>query len=162
MTKIINLIIIAIVLLPFLLGCGPTRVVRVDTNDSLKVTLRTEIVWRDSTVWVDVPEFDLRNDTRDTTSTLRAFFAESTASITDGVLFHSLRSISGIWGVNIKVPTLRRDSVVYRNFRTTDVVEVDRDFTTGERLFMTLGKIFVGVIFGFLTYYIIRKKLLLF
>lgn len=162
MAKIINLIVIAIVLLPFLLGCRPTRVVRVGTNDSLKVTLRTEIVWRDSTVWVDVPEFDIRNNTRDTTSTLRAFFAESTASVTDGVLSHSLRSISGIWGVNIKVPTLRRDSVVYRNFRTTDVVEVERDFTTGERLFMTLGKIFVGVIFGFSTYYIIRKKLLLF
>lgn len=113
-------------------------------------------------MWVDVPEFDLRNNTRDTTSTLRAFFAESTASITDGVLFHSLRSISGIWGVNIKVPTLRRDSVVYRNFRTTDVVEVERDFTTGERLFMTLGKIFVGMILGFLAYYIVRKRLLLF
>lgn len=104
-------------------GCCPCRNMAVTgQRDSIRVHTDVRTEYRPDTVIVKVPAETVRQCVRDTTSRLETSLAVSDARITrDGKLFHSLENKVQEHPVAVKVRTIYRDSVVWR-----DRVEIRR------------------------------------
>lgn len=122
--------IFTIAALLFLVGCCANKQLASDTHDDVRTEVRERIVYRDTVIYMEVPH-ELQSQTvRDTTSHLETSVAVSEARInSDGSLTHSLGNKPIFFGINFKMPELRRDSIVYRNFYRTDTIEVPRPLT---------------------------------
>lgn len=113
-----------------LTGCAACEQLAIETRDSVRVEIKERIVYRDTTVYKEVPREAQTQVVRDTTSHLETSVAVSDARINpDGSLLHSLENKPVFLGVDFKVPVLRRDSIVYRDFFRVDTVEVSRQLT---------------------------------
>lgn len=122
--------IFAIVALLFLGGCCANKQLASDTHDDVRTEVRERTVYRDTVIYVEVPHESQSQTVRDTTSHLETSVAVSDARInSDGSLTHSLENKPIFFGINFKMPELRRDSIFYRNFYRTDTVEVPRPLT---------------------------------
>ncbi len=108
-----------------------------DVKDSVRTEIRTE--YRDTTIYVHLPDESVDNKTTDTTSHLETSIAESDARIVNGVLYHSLRN------KNTKLPALVQLPMQYV---TTDylrlvtnrvVVEVEKDLSWWQETLMIIG-----------------------
>lgn len=149
--------VFAIVALLFLGGCCANKQLASDTHDDVRTEVRERIVYRDTVIYVEVPRESQSQTVRDTTSHLETSVAVSDARINlDGSLSHSLENKPVFFGINFKMPELRRDSIVYRNFYRTDTVEVPRPLSLWQQTqikgFRAMLTILLIVIF--------RKKLL--
>lgn len=149
--------IFAIAALLFLGGCCANKQLASDTHDDVRTEIRERIVYRDTIIYMEVPHESQSQTVRDTTSHLETSVAVSDARInSDGSLTHSLENKPMFFGVNFKMPELRRDSIVYRNFYRTDKIEVPRPLTWWQQTqikgFWAMLTILLIVIF--------RKKLL--
>lgn len=107
-----------------LAACSP-RIVQVPVRDTLTVT-RTEIL-RDTVVSFVLPEETSRNETRDTSSRIETSLAVSEASVSGGVLRHTLTN---------KPDTLQKNIAckerVVTEYRTKEVpvpVEIPKPYT---------------------------------
>lgn len=119
--------IFAIAALLFLGGCCANKQLASNTHDDVRTEIRERIVYRDTVIYVEVPHESQSQTVRDTTSHLETSVAVSDARInSDGSLSHSLENKPIFFGIDFKMPELRRDSIVYRNFYRTDTVEVPR------------------------------------
>lgn len=119
-----------IILLAVMTACCPCRHLTTSTRDSVRVEtiIRTERV--PDTVFVEVPVERERQTVRDTTSHLETSFAVSDARINpDGSLFHSLENKPQSRPVPTEKEVIYRDSIIYRDRTTTDIVEVERKLT---------------------------------
>ena len=100
-------------------SCGSSRhaVTSIETHDSTKVEIRTEIIETIDTVYVELPKQSETVAVRDTSSHLENDFAVSDASIDSlGFLHHSLKTKPrGRFPVPSKKTKERRDSIVYRD-----------------------------------------------
>ena len=122
--------IIALVLLVWMLtACCPCRHLTASTQDSLHIAVTERIVEVRDTVYFEVEKDSQVVTTQDTTSFLENAYAISRASIVNGGLYHELSTKSRLWNIPFTIPTIRRDSTVFRNFYRTVVVEVERDYT---------------------------------
>ena len=125
MKKLITIIIAA----ALLWGCSP-RIIPVQ-RDTVTV-IKTEIVEKlvRDTVRITLPQDSTSVQTSDTTSTLRIRAATSTATVSGGVLSHSLYSNPDY---KPEVEIKYRDRVVYRDTtiysNRVDVQEVERKLT---------------------------------
>ncbi len=147
----------AIATLLFLGGCCANKQLASDTHDDLWTEVRERIIYRDTVIYVEVPHESQTQTVRDTTSHLETSVAVSDARInSDGSLTHSLENKPMFFGVNFKMPELRRDSIVYRNFYRTNTVEVPRPLTWWQQ---TQIKGFYAML-TILLIVIFRKKLL--
>lgn len=119
--------VIAIALI--LVGCCPCKQLATGTTDSTRVEIRERIVKVRDTVVVELPAERVEVITPDTTSTVQTSLATSTATVSGGVLTHSIENKQG----SIRKPTEARvevrDSIIYRNRQTTEIVEVERELT---------------------------------
>ncbi len=114
----------------FLVGCCANKQLASETHEDVQTEVRERIVYRDTIIYKEVPHESQSQTVRDTTSHLETSVAVSDARInSDGSLTHSLENKPVFFGVNFKMPELRRDSIVYRNFYRTDTVEVPRQLT---------------------------------
>lgn len=125
----------------FILGVmtlSSCRATRINTANVERDSVRVEVVERThyitDTVEVVIPYYHEARETRDTISFLNNPFAISSASINNGVLYHSLQTVPQIFRVEFKKPTVRRDSIVYRNFYRDVKVEVEKELTWLQRL----------------------------
>lgn len=149
--------IFAIAALLFLGGCCANKQLASDTHDDVRTEIRERIVYRDTIIYMEVPHESQSQTVRDTTSHLETSVAVSDARInSDGSLTHSLENKPMFFGVNFKMPELRRDSIVYRNFYRTDKIEVPRPLTWWQQ---TQIKGFYAML-TILLIVIFRKKLL--
>lgn len=126
------------------------------------VTLvRTEIVERlvRDTVTVTLPQDSTSTVTTDTTSTLTIRAATSTATVSGGVLTHTLHSnpsyepeVEVVYKDRIEY----RDTTIYRD--RVDVKEVERKLTGWQKFTMSSGYILWGVVIAGIIFLILRLK----
>lgn len=112
------------------LSCATNRVLSSHIEqDSVSVEVRESIVYIRDTVEVAIPAISESVATRDTVSHLENPYAASRAVIAGGVLHHSLMTKPQIQRIPVRTPSLRRDSIVYRNFYRDITTEVGRELT---------------------------------
>lgn len=100
-------------------SCGSSRhaTTSIETHDSTKVEVRTELIETIDTVYVELPKQSEKVAVKDTSSHLENDLAVSDASIDAlGFLHHSLKTKPrGRLPVPSKKTKERRDSIVYRD-----------------------------------------------
>ena len=115
MRKLIIIVFIA----SLLTSCGSSRhaATSIETHDSTKVEVRTELIETIDTVYVELPKQSEKVAVKDTSSHLENDLAVSDASIDAlGFLHHSLKTKPrGRLPVPSKKTKERRDSIVYRD-----------------------------------------------
>lgn len=156
-------------LLPLLLllaasACSTVRQLP-SVTDSTKVEVRVvEKIVRD-TAFVELPVIVEKVATLDTASVLENKYAKSEASVSGGVLTHSLATKPVREPVAVEYKEVVRDSIVYRDRIETQTVEVERKLTWWQTLKMKAGGLFllialIGIIYIIITHFINLKSIL--
>lgn len=154
MNKSITIIIAA----ALLWGCSP-KIIPVQ-RDTVTV-IKTEIVERlvRDTVIVTLPQDSTSTVTTDTTSTLTIRAATSTATVSGGILNHSLYS-NPDWKPEVEIVykdrVEYRDTTIYRD--RVDVQEVERKLTGWQKFTMSSGYILWGIVIAGIIFLILRLK----
>lgn len=137
---------IVILLVLLLSSCSP-KVYPVQRDT---VTLvRTEIVERlvRDTVEVTLPQDSVHVQTRDTISVLRIKAAISEASVSGGILTHSLHSNPAY---KPEIEVIYKDRIEYRDTTiyasNTEVIEVERELSGWQKAMMSGGYILLGAV----------------
>lgn len=129
-----NRIVIILSVIFVLSGCCSQKLLNTSTTDSIRVEIRDRIVHIRDTVTLEVPVEIERVVTRDTISHLETSFASSDASIdSGGYLHHSLANKAGKRPVGVKTEVIVRDSIVYRDRKVINTVEVEREESWWQR-----------------------------
>lgn len=111
--------------------------------------VRTEIVERlvRDTVEVTLPQDSVYVQTRDTMSVLRIKAAISEASVSGGILSHSLHSNPAY---KPEIEVVYKDRVEYRDTTiyasSTEIVEVERELSGWQRTMMAGGYVLLGAV----------------
>ena len=131
----------------FLLSSCSPKVFPVQRDTVTQV--RTEIVERlvRDTVKVTLPQDSVYVQTRDTMSVLRIKAAISEASVSGGVLTHSLHSNPAY---KPEIEVIYKDRVEYRDTTiyasNTEVIEVERELSVWQRTLMSGGYVLLGAV----------------
>lgn len=155
-------LVIVLMVCALLSGCKTKDSTVVELRDSIRTEVVTNTVIIPDTQYVTLPAQIVERTTPDTTSTLRISFAESTASIRGGLLFHSLRSLDTPLPVPVQHKETTRDSIVYREKEVPVPVpvvkEVERQFTTWQQIRLWLGNMVIVALGIASGVWIIRKR----
>ena len=123
-------------------------------TDSTKVEVRiVEKIVKD-TAWVELPVIVEKVATLDTTSVLENKYAKSEASVSGGVLIHSLATKPVREPVAVEYKEIVRDSLVYRDRIQTQTVEVERKLSWWQKTKMNLGYVTLIELLLVITYVI--------
>ena len=131
-------------------ACGVARPV-IQPTDSTRVEVRYETVRVHDTAFVELPIVIERIQTLDTTSTLENDYARSEATVTAGILSHSLETKPAQLPVAVEKEIVYRDSIVFRDRVVTEVKEVERQLTFWQQFKMKAGvaAMILTVLYGF-------------
>lgn len=110
-------------------SCCPCKHLAVGTTDSMRVEIVERIVKVRDTVVVALPAERVEVITPDTTSIVQTSIATSTATVSGGVLTHSIENKQTTISQPTEVRVEVRDSIIYRDRQTTKIVEVERELT---------------------------------
>ena len=138
MSTRLNIFAISVMILG-LSSCGAARQAGPERSDSTRVEVRTITQTVHDTAYIELPVFVERNVTKDTTSTLENPYAKSEASITDGLLSHSLQTKPTKHPVQIEKEIIYRDSLIYRDRIITNTIEVPAELTPWQSFKMKTG-----------------------
>ena len=119
-------------------ACGAVRPV-IQPTDSTRVEVRYETVTVHDTAYVELPVIIEKIQTLDTTSTLENDYARSEATVTAGILSHSLETKPAQLPVPVEKEIVYRDSIVFRDRVVTEVKEVERQLTFWQQFKMRAG-----------------------
>ena len=119
-------------------ACGAARPLA-NTVDSTRVEVRYETVTVHDTAYVELPVIVKKIQTLDTTSTLENEYARSEATVTAGILSHSLETKPAQLPVPVEKEIVYRDSIVFRDRVVTEVKEVERQLTFWQQFKMMAG-----------------------
>lgn len=139
-------------------SCGSSRhaVTSIETHDSTKVEVRTELIETIDTVYVELPKQSETVAVKDTSSHLENDLAVSDASIDAfGFLHHSLKTKPrGRFPVPSKKTKERRDSIVYRDkyVYIEKPVYVEAELNAWQKFRMNGFWILAAVIGGYLVW----------
>ena len=122
-----------------LTACGVARPVL--ESDNTKVEVKTVVKTVTDTAYIELPVIVEKVATLDTASVLENKYAKSEASVSGGVLHHSLQTKPVREPVKVERVEVVRDSLVYR-----DRVQVEKKLTWWHRFRLTLGNIFFALI----------------
>lgn len=143
-----------------LLGASACSTVRpLPSTDSTMVEVRTETVTVHDTAYVEQPVIIEKVATLDTTSVLDNKFAKSQASVSAGVLSHSLETKPVQLPVQVETKIVYKDSLVYRDRIQTQTVEVEKKLTAWQQAKMKLGSVallIIGLAIIYLIYLIVK------
>ncbi|MBO4467559.1 MAG: hypothetical protein J5745_05590 [Bacteroidales bacterium] len=142
-------------------GCCALRQIAPSVTDSTRVEVRTETKFIHDTAWVELPAIVERITTPDTTSTLENTYAKSEATVTAGILRHSLETKPAKVPVEVKTQIVYRDSLVYKDRIETKNVEVERQLSWWQQTKMKLGIAFLALIIITLLYLFLKFSNLL-
>ena len=149
--------------LPLLLLLGAFACITVrqlPSTDSTKVEVRTETVTVHDTAYVELPVIIEKVATLDTTSTLENKFARSEASVSAGILSHTLETKPVQLPVQVATKIVYKDSLVYRDRVQTQTVEVEKKLTAWQQAKMKLGSVallLIGLAIIYLIYLIVKR-----
>jgi hypothetical protein len=119
-------------------ACGVVRPV-IQPTDSTRVEVRYETLTIHDTAYVELPVIIEKIQTLDTTSKLENDYARSEASVTAGILRHSLETKPAQLPVPVEKEIVYRDSIVFRDRVVTEVKEVERQLTFWQQFKMRAG-----------------------
>lgn len=135
-------------------SCGALRSLPV--TDSARVEVRVERETVTDTAFIELPLFVERVATLDTASVLENPYSRSEATVSDGILKHSLETKPVSVPVEVKTEIVCRDSLVYRDRVQRVEVEVEKPLSLWQRVKMSVGGVSIVIILIVLTYYIIH------
>ena len=138
-------------------ACGTVRTLPV--QDSTRVEVRTEVRTVHDTAFVELPVIVERVSTLDTASVLENKYAKSAASVSDGVLHHSLETKPAREPVSVEKQIVYRDSLVYRDRIVTETVEVEKKLSWWQSLKLKVGGLALLAIALLVAYYLITHIL---
>ncbi|MBQ6044020.1 MAG: hypothetical protein IJL42_00675 [Bacteroidales bacterium] len=139
-------------------ACSTVR--QLPSTDSTKVEVRTETVTVHDTAYVELPVIIEKVATLDTTSTLENKFARSEASVSAGILSHTLETKPVQLPVQVETKIVYKDSLVYRDRVQTQTVEVEKKLTAWQQAKMKLGSVallLIGLAIIYLIYLIVKR-----
>ena len=120
-----------------LTACGVARPVLESDNTRVEVKVVEKIV--KDTAWLQVPVIVEKVATLDTASVLENKYAKSAASVSGGVLTHSLQTKAVREPVEVQIKEIVRDSIVYRDWVQTVTVEVEKKLSGWQQAKMKVG-----------------------
>ena len=105
-----------------------------------------ETVFQTDTVFLEVPKIVEKIVTADTVSVLENEYAKSEASVSDGLLAHSLETKPIQQPVEVQTKIVYRDSVVFKDVVVYETVEVEKELTGWQSFKMKMGGWFLGIL----------------
>lgn len=118
-------------------ACGVARPIR--ESDNTKVEVKTVVERVVDTAYVELPVIVEKVATLDTTSVLENKYAKSSASVSGGVLTHSLETKPVREPVAVEKQIVYRDSTVYRDRVQTVTVEVEKKLSGWQQAKLRVG-----------------------
>ena len=143
-----------LLLLSLLAASACSTVRPLPTTDSTKVEVRYETKTVHDTTFVELPVIVERVATLDTASVLENKYAKSAASVSGGVLAHSLETKPVREPVSVEKQIVYRDSLVFRDRVQTVTVEVEKKPTWWQTFKMRLGLVAIVLIVIVVIYFI--------
>ena len=143
-----------LLLLSLLAASACSTVRPLPSTDSTKVEVRYETKTVHDTAFVELPVIVERVATLDTASVLENKYAKSAASVSGGVLTHSLETKPVREPVSVEKQIVCRDSLVFRDKVQTVTVEVEKKLTWWQTLKMRLGLVAIVLIVIVVIYFI--------
>ena len=125
-------------------ACGSIK--QVTPTERVVTETRIETVFKTDTVFLEVPHIVERVVTKDTVSVLENEFAKSTASVSDGLLAHSLETKPVKQPVEVQTKIVYRDSVIVKDNVIIQTVEVEKELTGWQSFKMKMGGWMLGII----------------
>ena len=118
-------------------ACGVARPVL--ESDSTRVEVKTVVEKVVDTAYVELPVIVEKVATLDTASVLENKYAKSAATVSGGVLTHSLETKPVREPVKVEKEIVYRDSLVYRDRIQTVEVKVEKPLNKWQQAKMKLG-----------------------
>ena len=147
-------LVLPLLLLSLLAASACSTVRPLPSTDSTKVEVRYETKTIHDTAFVELPVIVERVATLDTASVLENKYAKSAASVSGGVLAHSLETKPVREPVAFEKQLVYRDSLVFRDKVQTVTVEVEKKLTWWQTLKMRLGLVAIVLIVIVVIYFI--------
>ena len=125
-------------------ACATSR--QAAPSEKILVETRIETVYKTDTVYLEVPKIVEKIVTADTVSVLENEYAKSEASISEGLLAHSLETKPVKQPVEVQTQVVYRDSVIVKDNVIVQTVEVEKELTGWQSFKMTMGGWMLGLI----------------
>ena len=125
-------------------ACATSR--QAAPSEKILVETRIETVYKTDTVYLEVPKIVEKIVTADTVSVLENEYAKSEASVSEGLLAHSLETKPVKQPVEVQTQVVYRDSVIVKDNVIVHTVEVEKELTGWQSFKMTMGGWMLGLI----------------
>ena len=134
-------------------------------SEKIITETRIETVYQTETVYLEVPQIVEKVVTKDTVSVLENEFAKSAASVSDGLLAHSLETKPVQKPVEVQTKIVYRDSIIFKDVVSYETVEVEKELTRWQTFKMKTGGIALTILsllalaaIGWVIIRILRKR----
>ena len=115
-------------------------------SEKIITETRIETVFQTDTVFFEVPRIVEKIVTADTVSVLENDYAMSSASVSDGLLSHSLETKPVQQPVEVQTKIVYRDSVIFKDVVVYETLEVEKELTGWQSFKMKMGGWFLGIL----------------
>ena len=138
---------------------------QVTPTEKIVIETKIETVFQIDTVYLEVPKIAEKVVTKDTVSVLENEFAKSAASVSDGLLAHSLETKPVQKPVEVQTKIVYRDSVIFKDVVVYETVEVEKELSRWQTFKMKTGGITLTILsllalaaIGWIIIRILRKR----
>ena len=125
-------------------ACATSR--QAAPSEKILVETRIETVYKTDTVYLEVPKIVEKIVTADTVSVLENEYAKSEASVSEGLLAHSLETKPVKQPVEVQTQVVYRDSAIVKDNVIVQTVEVEKELTGWQSFKMAMGGWMLGLI----------------
>ena len=125
-------------------ACSSLR--QVTPTEKIVTETRIETAYQTDTVYLEVPKIVEKVVTKDTVSVLENEFAKSAASVSDGLLAHSLETKPFQKPVEVQTKIVYRDSVIFKDVVVYETVEVEKELSRWQSFKMKTGGITLTIL----------------
>ena len=125
-------------------ACATSR--QAAPSEKILFETRIETVYKTDTVYLEVPKIVEKIVTADTVSVLENEYAKSEASVSEGLLAHSLETKPVKQPVEVQTQVVYRDSVIVKDNVIVQTVEVEKPLTGWQSFKMAMGGWMLGLI----------------
>lgn len=154
-------VVTGMLLLALFTSCGSSKNIPVvQLCDSIRAEVVTNTVYVPDTQYVTLPAQIVERTTPDTASTIRTSFAESTAAIRGGLLYHVLYNLDVALPVQVQHKETVRDNIVYRKKEVAvPVIQmVEKPLSSWQLFRIWIGNIVLAVLAGGAAFWIFKKR----
>ena len=125
-------------------ACATSR--QAAPSEKILVETRIETVYKTDTVYLEVPKIVEKIVTADTVSVLENDYTKSEASVSEGLLAHSLETKPVKQPVEVQTQVVYRDSVIVKDNVILQTVEVEKPLSGWQSFKMAMGGWMLGLI----------------